>query len=67
MNMPVDENMTVHFNTTLFSLIRESLSIKMVEGKLLLRTDALLPRVYNSCFSRLSRFDNIVTEFDSCE
>ena len=33
MNMPVDENMTVHFNTTLFSLIRESLSIKMVEGK----------------------------------
>ena len=29
MNMPVDENGTVHFTTTLFALIRESLSIKM--------------------------------------
>ena len=29
MNMPMDENKTVHFTTTLFALIRESLSIKM--------------------------------------
>ena len=29
MNMPVDENGCVHFTTTLFALIRESLSIKM--------------------------------------
>ncbi|KAH9505338.1 hypothetical protein Btru_058404 [Bulinus truncatus] len=29
MNMPVDENGTVHFTTTLFALIRECLSIKM--------------------------------------
>uniref|UniRef100_A0A0R3X5Y6 Ca_chan_IQ domain-containing protein n=1 Tax=Hydatigena taeniaeformis TaxID=6205 RepID=A0A0R3X5Y6_HYDTA len=29
MNMPVDDNGTVHFTTTLFALIRESLSIKM--------------------------------------
>uniref|UniRef100_A0AC34F530 EF-hand domain-containing protein n=1 Tax=Panagrolaimus sp. ES5 TaxID=591445 RepID=A0AC34F530_9BILA len=29
MNMPVAENGTVHFTTTLFALIRESLSIKM--------------------------------------
>lgn len=29
MNMPVDENGTVHFTTTLFALIRESLGIKM--------------------------------------
>ena len=29
MNMPVAEDMTVHFTTTLFALIRESLSIKM--------------------------------------
>lgn len=29
MNMPVAEDMTVHFTTTLFALVRESLSIKM--------------------------------------
>ncbi|ESN95222.1 hypothetical protein HELRODRAFT_128993, partial [Helobdella robusta] len=29
MNMPVDENGTVHFSTTLFALIRESLGIRM--------------------------------------
>ena len=29
MNMPVDDNGTVHFTTTLFALIRESLGIKM--------------------------------------
>ena len=29
MNMPVAEDGTVHFTTTLFALIRESLSIKM--------------------------------------
>ncbi len=29
MNMPVAEDMTCHFTTTLFALIRESLSIKM--------------------------------------
>ncbi|KAK0065729.1 voltage-dependent non-L-type calcium channel alpha-1 subunit isoform A [Biomphalaria pfeifferi] len=29
MNMPVDENGTVHFTTTLFALIRECLNIKM--------------------------------------
>lgn len=29
MNMPVDDLGCVHFNTTLFALIRESLSIKM--------------------------------------
>lgn len=36
MNMPVDENGTVHFTTTLFALIRESLGIKMLsmQGKL---------------------------------
>lgn len=28
MNMPVDEDGTVHFTTTLFALIRESLGIK---------------------------------------
>ncbi|UJR27700.1 hypothetical protein I4U23_008977 [Adineta vaga] len=29
MNMPIDENRQVHFTTTLFALIRESLGIKM--------------------------------------
>lgn len=29
MNMPVDQNQNVEFTTTLFALIRESLSIKM--------------------------------------
>lgn len=29
MNMPVSEDGTCHFTTTLFALIRESLSIKM--------------------------------------
>ena len=28
--MPVDENNTVHFTTTLFALIRESLKIKLL-------------------------------------
>ncbi|KAK2140082.1 hypothetical protein NP493_5999g00001 [Ridgeia piscesae] len=32
MNMPVSETGTVHFTTTLFALIRESLSIKMGPG-----------------------------------
>jgi len=32
MNMPVDEEGTVHFKTTLFALIRESLSIRMGPG-----------------------------------
>ena len=38
MNMPVTEAGTVHFTTTLFALIRESLSIKMGPGKLLLNS-----------------------------
>ena len=33
MNMPVAENQTVHFTTTLFALIRESLAIKMGPSK----------------------------------
>ena len=35
MNMPVDEDGTVHFTTTLFALIRESLKIKTlnIQGK----------------------------------
>lgn len=33
MNMPVASDNTVHFTTTLFALIRESLSIKMGPGK----------------------------------
>ena len=33
MNMPVAEDQTVHFNTTLFALIRESLKIKMAEAE----------------------------------
>lgn len=32
MNMPCDENLYVNFTTTLFALIRESLSIKMRHG-----------------------------------
>ena len=35
MNMPVDDKGTVHFKTTLFALIRESLSIRMGPGDLL--------------------------------
>lgn len=35
MNMPIDENRQVHFTTTLFALIRESLGIKMRAGKLI--------------------------------
>lgn len=33
MNMPVDDNGMVHFTTTLFALIRESLGIKWDVGK----------------------------------
>jgi len=36
MNMPVDDNGTVHFTSTLFALIRESLSIRMGPGTCLL-------------------------------
>jgi voltage-dependent calcium channel N type alpha-1B len=32
MNMPVDDAGNVHFTTTLFALIRESLGIKMRQG-----------------------------------
>jgi voltage-dependent calcium channel N type alpha-1B len=41
MNMPVADDGTVHFTTTLFALIRESLSIKMRPGRL---------RVFTSCW-----------------
>lgn len=33
MNMPVDEDMTVHFTSTLMSLIRTALDIKIARGK----------------------------------
>ena len=32
MNMPIDDKRQVHFTTTLFTLIRESLEIKMRAG-----------------------------------
>jgi hypothetical protein len=32
MNMPIDEKRRVHFTTTLFALIRESLGVKMRTG-----------------------------------
>jgi voltage-dependent calcium channel N type alpha-1B len=34
MNMPLQDDGSVHFTTTLFALIRESLAIKMRAGKL---------------------------------
>jgi len=33
MNMPVDEDMTVHFTSTLMSLIRTALEIKIARGQ----------------------------------
>lgn len=39
MNMPVDDNGTVHFTTTLFALIRESLSIKMGPAEIMDQRD----------------------------
>ena len=33
MNMPIDEKRQVHFNTTLFALIRESLDVKKRNGE----------------------------------
>lgn len=37
--MPVDDNGTVHFTTTLFALIRESLSIKMGPAEIMDQRD----------------------------
>jgi hypothetical protein len=37
MNMPVDDEGNVHFTTTLFALIRESLGIKVRQGKFFLK------------------------------
>jgi hypothetical protein len=34
MNMPIDDKRQVHFTTTLFALIRESLGVKMRTGNL---------------------------------
>ncbi|KAM3188468.1 hypothetical protein ACTXT7_000165 [Hymenolepis weldensis] len=39
MNMPVDDNGTVHFTTTLFALIRESLGIKMGPAEIMDQRD----------------------------
>ena len=36
MNIPVGKNQTVHFRTTLFALIRETLQIQTGPGELLL-------------------------------
>jgi len=36
MNMPVDEDMSVHFTSTLMSLIRTALEIKIARGLFLL-------------------------------
>ena len=33
MNMPVDEDMSVHFTSTLMSLIRTALEIKIARGQ----------------------------------
>lgn len=33
MNMPVDEDMSVHFTSTLMSLIRTALDIKIARGQ----------------------------------
>lgn len=35
MNMPVDEDMTVHFTSTLMSLIRTALDIKIARGQII--------------------------------
>ena len=35
MNMPVDEDMSVHFTSTLMSLIRTALDIKIARGRCL--------------------------------
>lgn len=42
MNMPVDNQGTVHFTTTLFALVREALSIKMAPAELMDQKDAEL-------------------------
>ncbi len=36
MNMPIDDKRQVHFTTTLFALIRESLDVKMRNGNFFL-------------------------------
>lgn len=47
MNMPVANDGTVHFTTTLFALIRESLGIKMSISKYI----SLLSYIKDTCFS----------------
>lgn len=55
MNMPVAEDGTVHFTTTLFALIRESLSIKMRPGK----NDFSILQDHCMGFTCLNEVDNI--------
>lgn len=47
MNMPVDEDMTVHFTSTLMSLIRTALDIKIARGQPLVRERRRFYRTYS--------------------
>uniref|UniRef100_A0A1I8G0I3 EF-hand domain-containing protein n=1 Tax=Macrostomum lignano TaxID=282301 RepID=A0A1I8G0I3_9PLAT len=71
MNMPVDENNTVHFTTTLFALIRESLSIKVDAVELMDKKDEELrvsiqkmwPLRAKKCLNKLVPPDEELCEF----
>lgn len=45
MNMPVAEDMTVHFTSTLMALIRTALDIKIAKGELRRKEKVMLERV----------------------
>uniref|UniRef100_A0A8C9MFA3 Voltage-dependent R-type calcium channel subunit alpha n=1 Tax=Serinus canaria TaxID=9135 RepID=A0A8C9MFA3_SERCA len=51
MNMPVAEDMTVHFTSTLMALIRTALDIKIAKGKAWTREGRALPKIHVGAFS----------------
>jgi hypothetical protein len=57
MNMPIDDKRQVHFTTTLFALIRESLGVKMRTGNFLFYL-SFNKKIFNLAAEQMDEADN---------
>jgi hypothetical protein len=58
MNMPIDDKRQVHFTTTLFALIRESLGVKMRTGNFLFHLSFNKKKPFNLAAEQMDEADN---------
>jgi hypothetical protein len=62
MNMPIDDKRQVHFTTTLFALIRESLGVKMRTGNFFFNVLIIYNRKCNLAAEEMDEADNELRE-----